>query len=95
MQKRKPFNKFRSNRPDGFHGYYAEVPPGGDPMRAYKRIKKKQKEDKFFEELKDRQYYRKPSEIKREKKEKSRLIVKRMTQEAEQWRTIGNLGRKR
>ena len=62
---------FQSNRPKfvkktrepGFHGYYAEVRDGDDPMRAFRKIKKKQKDDRFFEELKDRQYFRKPSRI--------------------------------
>ena len=29
--------------------YYAEVREGEDPMRAYRKIKKKIKDDKFFE----------------------------------------------
>tara|TARA_Y100001970_G_scaffold288499_1_gene415965 strand:- start:5417 stop:5659 length:243 start_codon:yes stop_codon:yes gene_type:complete len=78
----------------GFHGYYVEVPEGSDPMRAYRRIKKKMKDDRFFEELKDRQYYRKPSEIKREKKKRSRMIIRKMTAEAEAWRT-GGIGKRK
>ena len=43
---------FHSNRPKfikkdrepGFHGYYAEVRDGEDPMRAFRKIKKKQKD---------------------------------------------------
>ena len=41
--------------------YYVEVRDGEDPMRAYRKIKKKIKDDKFFEEIKERQYYQKPS----------------------------------
>ena len=51
----KNFRSRRENRPQGFHGYYAEVPEGGDVMRAYRKIKKKIKDDKFIEELRDRQ----------------------------------------
>ena len=35
----------------GFSGYYVEVPNGGDPMRAYRKMKKWIKNDKFMEEL--------------------------------------------
>ena len=58
MQRRKPF---KSNRPTGFHGYYVEIPDGGDAMRGYRKIKKWIKNDRFIEELKDRQYFQKPS----------------------------------
>ena len=34
-----------------FKGYYVEVPNGMDAIRAYKRIKRNQKKDRFFEEL--------------------------------------------
>ena len=41
--------------------------------KALRVMKKKMKRDGVFQELKDRQYYKKPSEIKREKG-KQRLI---------------------
>ena len=40
---------------------------------ALRVMKKKMKRDGVFQELKDRQYYRKPSEVKREKG-KQRLV---------------------
>ena len=93
---------FHSNRPKfikkdrepGFHGYYAEVRDGEDPMRAFRKIKKKQKDDRFFEELKDRQYYRKPSEIAREKRKKSLRLIRRMTAQREDDRLMGAKRRK-
>ena len=50
----------KTNRPLGFQGYYVDIPEGGDPMRAYRKIKKWIKNDRFLEELKDRQYFQKP-----------------------------------
>tara|TARA_B100002019_G_C20800999_1_gene371249 strand:+ start:189 stop:386 length:198 start_codon:yes stop_codon:yes gene_type:complete len=41
--------------------------------KALRVMKKKMKRDGVFQELKDRQYYQKPSEIKREKA-KQRLV---------------------
>ena len=74
--------------------YYVEVRPGDDPMRAYRKIKKKMKDDKFIEEFKERQYYRKPSEIKQEKMKKRRLLIKRATQAAEEERSMGGTRRR-
>ena len=63
--------------------YYVEVRPGEDPIRAYRKIKKKMKDDKFIEEFREKQYYRKPSFKRREKAKKRRLVIKRLTQAAE------------
>ena len=53
--------------------YYVDVTKsGGDAVRAYRKIKRKIKQDRFIEELRDRQYYRKPSELKREKQKRER-----------------------
>ena len=57
-------------------GYFVDVTKaGGDAIRAYRKIKRKIKEDRFIETLRDKQYYRKPSEIQREKR---KLAVKKM-----------------
>ncbi len=59
-------------------GYFVDVTKsGGDAVRAYRKIKRKIKQDKFFEELRDRQYYRKPSEVKREKQKSRKITIKR------------------
>ena len=82
-QKNRPHRpRFKSNRPVGFHGYYVEVREGEDALRAFRKIKKKQKDDKFIEEIKDRQYFRKPSEISREKKKRRTQVIKKATKEA-------------
>jgi len=55
-------------------GYFVDVTKsGGDAVRAYRKIK----QDRFLEELRDRQYYKKPSEIKREKHKRARITIKR------------------
>ena len=82
------FNKPKQPRPHDCN-YYVEVRDGEDPVRAYRRIKKKIKDDKFFEEVKERQYYRKPSEKRLEKKKKRLLVIKRLTQAAEDERGMG------
>ena len=40
-------------------GYFVDVTKaGGDAVRAYRKIKRKIKQDRFIENLRDRQYYR-------------------------------------
>ena len=70
--------KHKTKRPTGFSGYYVDVPEGGDAMRAYRKMKKWIKNDRFIEELKDRQYFRKPSEIKREKAKERRKVLRKL-----------------
>ena len=64
--------------------YYVEVRSGEDPLRAYRRIKKKMKDDRFIEEIKERQYYIKRSDKRQERLKKRRLVIKRLTQTAEE-----------
>ena len=78
----------RKEREPGFHGYFAEVRDGEDPMRAYRSIKKKQKDDNFFEVLKEKQYFRKPSFIKREKEKKRKQTIRRASRENASWHQI-------
>ena len=59
-------------------GYFVDVTrAGGDAVRAYRKIKRKIKQDKLIEELRERQHYRKPSERKREKAKQARITIKR------------------
>lgn len=59
-------------------GYFVDVTKaGGDAVRAYRKIKRKIKDDKFFETLRERSVYRKPSEILREKRKQARITIKR------------------
>ena len=68
----------RSNKPLGFHGYYVDIPEGGDPMRAYRKIKKWIKNDRFIEELRDRQHYQKPSHWKRETEKRRKQTLRKL-----------------
>ena len=58
-------------------------------MRAYRRIKKKIKDDKFFDLVKERQHYQKPSFKKREKAKKRRIVLKKLQREREDNLFIG------
>ena len=69
--------------------YYVEVRDGEDPMRAYRKIKKKMKDDKFIEEYKERLYYRKPSFKKREKAKKRAQVLRRMQRDNDDNRFMG------
>ena len=53
-----------------------EIPEGGDAMRAYRKMKKWIKNDRFIEEIKERQYFQKPSFKKREKAKRRKQVLK-------------------
>ena len=59
-----------------FRGYSVEVPPGGDAIRAYRKIKKMMKDDKFFEEMRERETFT-PRSQKRRLARKEALLIKR------------------
>ena len=67
-------------------GYFVDVTKaGGDAIRAYRKIKRRIKEDKFIETLRDKQHYRKPSEILREKRKQARKKIRRAQSELDAW----------
>ena len=74
-------NNKTNNRPTGFHGYYVDVPPGGDAVRAYRKIKRWIKEDKFIEQIRANNTFQKPSEIKREKQKERRKVLRKLRRE--------------
>ena len=69
--------------------YYVEVRPGEDPIRAYRKIKKKMKDDKFIEEIKERQYYHKPSDVRQERRKKRALVLKKLQRDNDDNRFMG------
>ena len=85
------FAKPRQPRPPNCR-YYVEVRDGEDPMRAYRKIKKKMKDDKFIEEIKERQYYHKPSDKRQERLKKRRMVLQRLQRDADGYLFMG--GRK-
>jgi ribosomal protein S21 len=83
-QKNKTRPKFKkTERPLGFQGYYVEVREGEDAIRAYRKIKRWIKEDKFIDEIRNKNTYRKPSEIKVEKQKERRKILRKLRRERE------------
>ena len=81
-QQRNKFKKFKkSNRPLGFQGYYVEVREGEDAVRAYRKIKRWIKEDKFIDQIRANKTYRKPSEIKVEKNKERRKVLRKLRRE--------------
>jgi len=59
----------------GFRGYYVEVREGEDAIRAYRKIKRWMKEDKFIEQIRANNTFQKPSEIKREKAKERKKVL--------------------
>tara|TARA_A100001011_G_C14022289_1_gene719976 strand:- start:105 stop:380 length:276 start_codon:yes stop_codon:yes gene_type:complete len=74
-------NNRTNNRPLGFQGYYVEVPPGGDAVRAYRKIKRWIKEDRFIDQIRANNTYQKPSEIKREKAKQKKKVLRKLRRE--------------
>ena len=74
-------NNRTNNRPLGFQGYYVEVPPGGDAVRSYRKIKRWIKEDRFIDQIRDKNVFKKPSEIKREKQKERRKVLRKLRRE--------------
>ena len=81
-QKNKTRPRFKkTERPLGFQGYYVEVREGEDAIRAYRKIKRWIKEDKFIDQIRANNTYQKPSEIKREKAKERKKILRKLRRE--------------
>jgi ribosomal protein S21 len=65
----------------GFQGYYVEVREGEDAVKAYRKIKRWIKEDKFIDQIRANNTYQKPSEIKREKAKEKKKVLRRLQRE--------------
>jgi len=55
-----------------------EVREGEDAVRAYRKIKRWIKEDKFIDQIRNNNTYRKPSEIKVEKNKERRKVLRKL-----------------
>lgn len=66
-----------------------DIPEGGDAMRAYRKMKKWIKNDRFIEELRDRQYYQKPSFKKREIQKRRRQTLRKLQGQRDDNRFMG------
>ena len=81
-QKNKVRPKFKkTERPLGFQGYYVEVREGENAIRAYRKIKRWIKEDKFIDQIRANNTFQKPSEIKREKAKEKRKVLRKLRRE--------------
>ena len=87
-------NNRANNRPLGFHGYYVDVPPGGDAVRAYRKIKRWIKEDKFIEQIRDKSVYSKPSAIKREKRKERAKVLRKLQRQRNENLFMGRTNRR-
>ena len=58
-----------------------EVREGEDAVRAYRKIKRWIKEDKFIDQIRDNNTFKKPSEIKREKQKERRKVLRKLRRE--------------
>ena len=84
----------KTERPFGFRGYYVEVRPGEDAIRAYRKIKRNIKEDNFIDQIKNSNTYRKPSEIKVEKNKERRKVLRKLRREREDNVFMGRTNRR-
>jgi len=83
-QKNKTRPRFKkTERPHGFRGYYVEVREGEDAIRAYRKIKRWIKEDKFIDQIRANNTFQKPSEIKREKAKERKKVLRKLRRERE------------
>ena len=78
-QRSKVGPKFKkTQRPLGFQGYYVEVREGEDAIKAYRKIKRWIKEDKFIDQIRANNTYQKPSEVKREKQKERKKVLRKL-----------------
>ena len=78
-----------------FKGYYVDVTrAGGDAIRAFRKLKRMYKDTKFFEEMRERETYTKPSARKREKEKERRKVIRRLQRERDDSRLMGHRRKK-
>ena len=85
----------KTERPMGFRGYYVEVRPGEDAIRAYRKIKRYIKEDNFIDQIRNNNTFRKPSEIKVERAKERRKVLRKLQRERDDNVFMGRLKRGR
>ena len=81
----------RTPREREYKGYYVDVTKsGGDAIRAFRKLKRMYKDTKFFEEMRERECYIKPSARKREKQKERRKVLRRLQRERDDSRLMGH-----
>lgn len=77
-------NQPRRPRPEKTISQHLEVEVRGDDvMKAWRKLKKKLMKERVLEEVKERRYYQKPSEKKREQNKKLRRQAIRLRKKQE------------
>jgi len=62
-----------------FKGYTVDTSRyGGDAIKAFRKLKRMYKDTRFFEEMRDRQYYIKPTTKRREERKRRAQTLKRL-----------------
>ena len=77
----------------GFRGYYVEVRPGEDAIRAYRKIKRYIKEDNFIDQIRNNSVFKKPSEIRVEKAKERRRVLRKLQRERDDNLYMGRVKR--
>ena len=76
------FDNKRPKREREFKGYYVDTSRfGGDARKAFRKLKRMYKDTRFFEEMRDRQYYQKPTTLKREAAKRRKQNLNRIQRE--------------
>ena len=79
----------RTPREREYKGYYVDVTKsGGDAIRAFRKLKRMYKDTKFFEEMRERECYIKPSARKREAQKERRKVLRRLQRERDDSRLM-------
>ena len=76
------YDNTRPKKEKEFKGYYVDVTKsGGDVVKAFRKLKRMYKDTRFFEEMRDRQYYIKPTAKRREANKRKQQTIKRAQRE--------------
>jgi ribosomal protein S21 len=80
----------RIPREKQYKGYYVDVTKsGGDAIRAFRKLKRMYKDTKFFEQMRERECYIKPSARKREAQKERKKVLRRLQREHDDNRFMG------
>lgn len=73
------FDRNKPRREREFKGYFVETARyGGDAIKAFRKLKRMYKDTRFFEEMRERQYYVKPTTKNREDKKRRRKTLQKL-----------------
>lgn len=83
------YDNRKPRREKEFKGYYVDCSRyGNDPIKAFRKLKRMYKDTRFFEEMRDRQYYIKPTTKRREDKKRKQQTLRRLQRERDALRGV-------